>query len=77
MINDTQQPEWRELRGMIKNKFGKLSAPQIDGLNGHMERLEATVQRVYHYDKERAASECKEFNDSIKRDPNEAERTIM
>ena len=63
-----QQPgEWKELKGKIKTKFGKLSDSEIDGLNGHMDRLQDKVQKVYGYNEDKAERECKSFNDSLKK----------
>ncbi len=59
--------DWKETKGKIKAKFGKLSDSDIDGLNGHMDQLSSKVQKVYEYDKTKAESECKAFNDSLKK----------
>ena len=58
--------DWKETRGKIKAKFGKLSDSDIDGLNGHMDQLSAKVQKAYEYDKTKAEKECKDFTESLK-----------
>ena len=35
--------DWKETKGKIKAKFGKLSDADIDGLNGHMDQLTSKV----------------------------------
>ena len=58
---EQSKEEWKEVKNKIKTKFGKLSDSDIDGLNGHMDRLASKVQKVYSYDQSKAARECKEF----------------
>jgi uncharacterized protein YjbJ (UPF0337 family) len=59
--------DWKETKGKIKAKFGKLSDSDIDGLNGHMDQLTVKVQKAYEYDKPKADKECKAFTDSLKK----------
>jgi uncharacterized protein YjbJ (UPF0337 family) len=66
MIRETEKTEWKEVKSKIKNKFGKLSDSEIDGLNGHMEKLTSTVQKAYNYDQAKADQECKVFNEILK-----------
>ena len=58
--------EWKVTKSKIKEKFGKLSNADIDGLNGHLERLSVIVQKIYGYDKVKTESECKEFLAKLK-----------
>jgi uncharacterized protein YjbJ (UPF0337 family) len=66
MIKETEKQEWSSLKGKIKSKFGKLSDSDIDGLNGHMDRLTSKVQKAYSYDQGKAEKECKAFNETLK-----------
>ena len=59
--------DWKQTKGKIKEKFGKLSDSDIDSLNGHMDQLSSKVEKVYQYDKEKAQRECKAFTDSLKK----------
>lgn len=56
--------QWNETRGKIKTKFGKLSDKQLDGLNGHLDKLPGIVQEVYSYDRAKAVEECKPFSEA-------------
>ncbi len=60
------QTEWKKLREKIKSKFSKLTDNDLDSLNGHMEKLQDKVQKVYNYSKDQAIQECKAFNRSLK-----------
>lgn len=66
MTKEAQKSEWTALKGKIKNKFGKLSDSDIDGLNGHMDRLTSKVQKAYSYDQGKAEKECKAFTATLK-----------
>lgn len=59
--------EWKEVKGKIKAKFGKLNDSEIEDLNGHMDRLQSKVQKAYGYSEDEARKECKTFNESIKK----------
>jgi uncharacterized protein YjbJ (UPF0337 family) len=66
MSNLKESNQWNETREKIKNKFGKLNDKQLDGLNGHIDRLPGIVQDVYNYDYSRAVEECKPFSEAPK-----------
>jgi len=59
--------DWKETKTKIKAKFGKLSDSDIDGLDGHMDKLQGKVQKAYSYDNAKAEQECKSFTDSLKK----------
>ncbi len=65
MSTDQQKPEWKELKNKIQSKFGKLNEQDLESLNGHMDKLTRTVQRVYNYDPNRAEEECKAFTETL------------
>ena len=67
MTRETNKQEWKEMRGKIQKKFEKLSSPQIDALEGHMDKLTSTVKKVYSYDQTKAENECREFNQMAKK----------
>jgi len=66
MARETSKQEWKEVRGKIKSEFGKLSTPQIDALEGNMERLTSTVKKAYSYDQNKAEQVCQNFNKTLK-----------
>jgi uncharacterized protein YjbJ (UPF0337 family) len=63
----TPATEWKDVKGKIKSKFGKLSDSEIEGLNGHMDKLQSKVKKAYAYTDEKAKQECKNFNESIQK----------
>lgn len=60
-----QTDGWKNLKEKIRAKFEKLSDSDIESLNGHMERLQAKVQKAYAYTKEKSEQECKSFNETL------------
>lgn len=62
-----KKPEWNVIKSKLKSTFPKFSDSDIEGLNGHMDQLESRVQKTYSYDQKKAASECKAFNESLKK----------
>lgn len=64
--NDQNQ-EWKDLKVKIKNKFGKLSDSDINGLEGHMNQLSSKVKSAYNYDQGRADKEAKAFTETLKK----------
>ncbi len=67
MSENQQKLEWKELKNKIKSKFEKLNEQDLESLNGNMDKLIRTVQRVYSYDQNRAEKECKSFNETLER----------
>ena len=59
--------DWKETKQRIKEKFGKLSDNDIEGLNGHMDQLQSKVQKAYSYDNIKAEQECAAFNKTLKK----------
>lgn len=66
MSNEKSTTQWNETRGKIKSKFGKLSDKQLDGLNGHMDKLPGMIQQAYSYDHSKAVEEAKPFTEQSK-----------
>ncbi len=62
-----EKTQWDAMKVKIKNQFSKLSDSQIEGLNGHMEKLTNTVRDAYHYDQIKAEKVCNSFNEEIRR----------
>ncbi len=46
MIRETEKSEWCDVREKVKEKFGKLSDPELDSLNGHMDKLKKRKESV-------------------------------
>ena len=57
MNRDILQGKRRELKGLVKEKWGKLTDDDLDRIEGQAERLIGLLQQRYGYAKEKAQQE--------------------
>lgn len=57
---------WKQFKGKVKEKWGKLSNDDLDVVEGKREQLAGRIQERYGYDKEQAEKEMKNWEDSNK-----------
>lgn len=73
MINkDTLHGNWTELKGKIKEQWGRLTDDDLTEINGKREQLLGKLQKKYGYAKEKAEQELntweKHRNETHKKD---------
>jgi uncharacterized protein YjbJ (UPF0337 family) len=61
MNEDIMKGKWKEIKGEIKEKWGKLTDDDITEIDGIKEKLSGKLQKIYGYSKEKAEQEYKEF----------------
>ncbi len=44
---DTIEGQWKEIKGKVREKWGRLTNDDIDVIAGNREKLEGTIQKVY------------------------------
>lgn len=49
--------KWHELKGKVKQQWGKLTDDDVTRMSGKMEELSGHLQKHYGYDKARAEEE--------------------
>ena len=54
--------KWKQLKGQIKTRWGKLTDDDIDVAEGHSQYLAGKLQERYGVTKEKAEEEIAEFN---------------
>lgn len=59
MNKDILQGKRRELKGLVKKRWGKLTDDDLDRIEGKAERLVGLLQQRYGYAKEKAEQEYK------------------
>jgi uncharacterized protein YjbJ (UPF0337 family) len=59
MNNDEFEGKWKQVRGQVKEWWGKLTDDDLDRVGGKYEQLVGVVQEKYGYTRERVE---KEFN---------------
>lgn len=61
---DTMKGNWKEVRGQVQERWGKLTNDDLDVIGGKREQLEGKIQKVYGRTREEAAKEVDEFCNS-------------
>jgi uncharacterized protein YjbJ (UPF0337 family) len=61
MNSTTMKGKWNELKGKVKEKWGKLTNDDLDVIDGKKDQLVGRLQQRYGYAKERAEKEAEEF----------------
>lgn len=65
-ISDTNQDiiekgRWEELKGQIKEQWGKLTDDDLKEAEGNLQKLRGILQQKYGYEKDRVEKEVREF----------------
>ena len=61
MKTETVSGNWTELKGKLKERWGKLTDDDLKVLEGKRDQLVGILQKRYGYAKEQAAREAEEF----------------
>jgi uncharacterized protein YjbJ (UPF0337 family) len=61
MNSDTLQGKWKQLRGTIKEAFGKLTDDDLLQADGNADKMMGALQVRYGYTKEQAQAEWDKF----------------
>lgn len=61
MNRDTLSGQWMQLRGFVKEKWGKLTDDDVQAIEGRLERFVGVLQERYGYARERAEHEIDEW----------------
>jgi len=62
MNADTLKGQWHQVKGEIKNQWGKLTDSDLDQIAGQSEKLIGKLQERYGYARDRAEREFNEFD---------------
>jgi uncharacterized protein YjbJ (UPF0337 family) len=61
MNSDTFEGKWKQLKGSVKQRWGKLTDDDITALSGKKDELIGKLQERYGYTREQAQREADEF----------------
>lgn len=61
MNNDRMAGTWHEIKGKVKEKWGKLTDDDLTQLEGHGEQLAGKLQQRYGLARDEAERQAKEF----------------
>lgn len=62
---DVLQGKWKQIRGKVKQRWGKLTDDQLDQISGRYEELTGLIQEKYGYTREQAKQEVDAFIQKI------------
>jgi uncharacterized protein YjbJ (UPF0337 family) len=63
MNRDTLKGQWMQLKGKVRQQWGKLTDDEIDQMQGNAEMLIGKLQERYGYQRERAEQEIDRWLD--------------
>ena len=61
MNEDVLKGKWKEIKGGVKEKWGKLTDDDLTAVEGKKEKLLGLLQQKYGYAKDKAEQEYKDF----------------
>lgn len=61
---DKIEGNWKQMKGDIKTRWGKLTDDQLDVIAGKREKLAGQLQESYGIGREEAEQQIKEFEDT-------------
>lgn len=64
---DQVEGKWKELKGEIRRKWGKLTDNDFETIGGNKDRLAGRLQQYYGYSKDKADQEITEWWNSLSR----------
>ncbi len=72
MNSDQFEGKWKQLKGSVKEKWGKLTDDDLSVINGKQDQLQGKIQERYGITKEEAAKQIEDWNASSNPDVDNA-----
>ena len=63
MNEDIIKGQWNEIKGEVKERWGKLTDDDLMQISGQKDKLVGALQKKYGYSKDEAEDEYKSFTD--------------
>lgn len=73
MNKDIFKGSWNELKGKVKEKWGRLTDNDLTTIDGKRDQLVGRLQKTYGYAKDRAEKEISEWEKSFSAESRESE----
>ena len=74
MNSDQLQGKWKQMKGTIKERWGKLTDDDVDVINGQSEQLIGRIQERYGIAKDEAQKQVDEWMRDTEEETNVGER---
>ena len=62
---DRIEGNWKQFKGNVKEKWGKLTDDDLDVINGRREQLEGKIQERYGYGKDQVKKELDDWSSTL------------
>lgn len=66
MNKDTMEGNWTEMKGKVKQKWGKLTDDKLDQVNGKRDQLAGEIQQAYGISRDEADKQVKDFEETTR-----------
>jgi uncharacterized protein YjbJ (UPF0337 family) len=70
---DQVEGKWKQLKGVARQKWGKLTDDDLDVINGKQEELVGKLQERYGYTKEQAQKNIEDWANTLQEDSSQRE----
>lgn len=67
MNRDIIEGNWKQIKGDVKIRWGKLTDDQLDVISGNREKLAGKIQEHYGVGRDEADKQIKEFEKAAKK----------
>lgn len=74
MNRDIAAGKWKEMKGKVKEQWGKLTDDELDRAEGKADQIIGLIQQKYGYARDRAEQEYNRFSDQWATPPGNAPR---
>lgn len=65
MASDVLEGQWKQVKGSVQERWGKLTDDEVDEIQGQRTQLVGKLQEKYGYTKEKAEAEVADFLDGF------------
>ena len=67
MNRDVLEGQWKQLKGKVKQQWGRLTDDELDTINGRYDELAGLIQERYGYSRDEAVNELDMFLNNMDR----------
>lgn len=75
MNNDIFEGNWKQIRGRVKEWWGRLNDDEIDQVEGRYDRMSGLLQEKYGYTRQAAEDEIRAFLDQVESEVDQSTRS--
>jgi uncharacterized protein YjbJ (UPF0337 family) len=67
MNRDVLEGQWKQVKGKVKQQWGRLTDDELDMINGRYDELAGLIQERYGYSRDEAVNELDMFLNNMDR----------